>query len=121
MACQPDNRRGPVSSIQHPGAGIPAGYFPPLTEGEGDALGGALSVSPNPFSGHTIFKFDLPESCPATLRIFDLAGRAVFEKSVAAGAQSLDFQGSLLPGRGVYLARLAAADGRFWVKKLVVE
>jgi hypothetical protein len=82
-----------------------------------DATDLVLGNHPNPFNPRTTIFFELPEPGPATLRIFDLAGRLVLERTwddLPAGLKEfawngLDGQGRALAS-GVFLYRLDTRD-----------
>ncbi len=76
-----------------------------------------LGNHPNPFNPRTTIFFELPEPGPATLRIFDLAGRLVLERSwddLPSGRSEFDWNGLDGQGRslasGVFLYRLDTRD-----------
>lgn len=67
-----------------------------------------LSAFPNPFNPTTTLSFSLPHSGEASLSIFSIEGRRVFEKRfgvMSAGEHRVKFDGSALPS-GVYISRL---------------
>jgi hypothetical protein len=76
--------------------------------------------SPNPARGATTFAFSLPQAGPASLAVYDLAGREVWrrEGTFAAGSNELDAAFELAPG--VYVYRLEAA-GAAASKKMVIR
>ena len=68
---------------------------------------------PNPFNPRTTIKYDLPESGPVRLSVFDLAGRLIrtlVDDSVTQGRREAVWDGRDSSGRevgsGSYLARL---------------
>jgi hypothetical protein len=68
---------------------------------------------PNPFNPRTTIKYDLPESGPVRLSVFDVAGRLVrtlVDESMAQGSHEAVWDGRDSSGRevgsGSYLARL---------------
>ncbi len=72
-----------------------------------------LGNQPNPFNPRTTIFFELPESGPAHLRIFDLAGRLVTDHSwsdLPAGRTTFEWNGKDLHGRsvtsGIYFYRV---------------
>ena len=76
-----------------------------------------LGNHPNPFNPRTTIFFELPEAGPATLRIFNLAGRLVLEESwddLPAGRSEFPWNGLDRQGQaqasGVYLYRLDTRD-----------
>ena len=77
-----------------------------------------LAATPNPFNPRTVIGFDLPRGGPASLRIYDLAGRVVREllagEDLVAGRHEYrwdgrDGSGAGVPS-GVYLVRLVAGS-----------
>jgi len=90
------------------------GSSPVPMPGAGDLV---LGNHPNPFNPRTTIFFELPTAGPATVRIFNLAGRVVLERSwedLPAGRNEftwngLDRQGQALAS-GVYLYRLDTHD-----------
>ncbi len=70
-----------------------------------------LAIAPNPIvSGYAALHYSLPKAGPATLRIFDVAGRSVLTQTLIAGRSGsvgLDLRHL---STGVYLAKLAADD-----------
>ena len=80
-----------------------------------------MSITPNPLaSGATTLRYVLPAAGPASVTIYDVAGRPAHRQVVLAGragAVSLDLRD--LAG-GVYLVRLDAGT-RSVAQKLVVQ
>ncbi len=74
--------------------------------------------APNPARGKTTFAFSLAESGPASLSVYDLAGREVWrhEGTFVEGENKLEAAFQLAPG--VYVYRLDAA-GKTAAKKMV--
>jgi hypothetical protein len=72
---------------------------------------------PNPFNPRTLIRYDLWESAPVSLQVFDVAGRLVRRllvgDTVGAGAHAVSWDGRDDAGRpataGVYFYRLAVA------------
>ncbi len=75
---------------------------------------------PNPARAVTAVAFSVPAPCEATLAVYDLAGRRVASRVVAAkaGANELEVDVSAL-APGVYAYRLEAA-GEAAAKRMVV-
>jgi N-acetylneuraminic acid mutarotase len=71
-----------------------------------------LRISPNPFSGMTTINYSLPKAGDVSLRLYDVAGRAVSTLAEGyhnRGASSLKLQASSLAS-GIYLLRLVTQD-----------
>jgi serine protease AprX len=85
-----------------------------------------LDGSPNPFTGRTVFSFELPAPGPARLTIHDLRGRVVAvlcDGQRPAGLHAVvwngrDGQGIRRPA-GVYFYRLQARQGEV-VRRIVM-
>jgi hypothetical protein len=77
--------------------------------------------APNPARGTTTFAFSLAEGGPASLSVYDLAGREVWrhEATFAAGDNELELTFDLAPG--VYVYRLMAGSEDAAKKMVVVE
>ncbi|MFA7332176.1 MAG: T9SS type A sorting domain-containing protein [Candidatus Delongbacteria bacterium] len=80
-------------------------------------------AQPNPFNPETVLTVVLPETGPASLRVFDVAGREVatlFDGLMAAGEQRVRFRAENLPS-GVYVAVLESAGGLASQKLLLIK
>lgn len=84
------------------------------------------AIAPNPFSQSTQLKFDLHQSGPARLAIFDLTGRLVrtlIDGDCAAGSHTYQWDGRAesgdLVGSGIYFARIQA--GQMDQKQLLIR
>jgi flagellar hook assembly protein FlgD len=84
---------------------------------EAEALGGLVlhANQPNPFNPRTAIRLEMPRAATATLRIYDVAGRAVAtlaEGRLEAGAHSFVWDGRAANGieaaSGVYVVELRA-------------
>jgi hypothetical protein len=67
---------------------------------------------PNPFNPTTTISFELPESMPVNLSVYDMLGRRVatlVNETVAAGTHQVQFDASGLSG-GIYLYRLKSGS-----------
>jgi hypothetical protein len=76
---------------------------------------------PNPFNPETVLTIAIPETGPASLKVYNLAGREVatlLNGLASAGTQELRFQAGQLPS-GVYFAVLRAG-GRSATQKLLL-
>lgn len=77
---------------------------------------GALQLfqnTPNPFHTHTQISFELPESMNATLTIFDMSGKEIYQlnQNFVAGFHAIDVDASNLPTEGVLYYRLDTPAG----------
>ncbi|HOX25590.1 MAG TPA: S8 family serine peptidase [Candidatus Krumholzibacteria bacterium] len=89
----------------------------------------AIAAAPNPFNPRTVVRFSLAEAGPATVEILDLRGLRV--RTLAAGEvfprgwSSVVWNGADEAGRptpsGVYVGRVATADGTATVKLLLAR
>jgi len=94
--------------------------------GEGLVRFSLFPVQPNPARGGARIAFALPQGGPATLRIYDVAGRLVRElldDEMPSGPSQLNWDGRTAGGleaaAGVYFARLESA-GRVLTQKLML-
>jgi hypothetical protein len=73
---------------------------------------------PNPFNGRTEVRFKLPETTQATLTVYDVTGRTVFERSAVfmQGEHSIDVELSGVTS-GLLYYRLKTPAGQ-WVRKM---
>ncbi len=72
-----------------------------------------LQNYPNPFNPTTIIRFDLPESGPIALKLYDILGRKVLtilEREMKAGYHSVEFEASGFSS-GMYFYRLETTQG----------
>jgi len=73
----------------------------------------ALSQNyPNPFNGQTVVGFQVSESGPVSLCVYDVVGRPVavpVDERKEPGTDAVTFDAARLPS-GVYLARLKRGD-----------
>jgi hypothetical protein len=77
--------------------------------------------SPNPFSGSTVLRFDIPTESHVSLTVHDLLGRRVAiaaEGRYARGSHAVTLDASKLPA-GSYLA-LLSAGGRQTARRIVL-
>lgn len=96
------------------------GYFDPTIDLSVDSEDGvsegsfrSLGSAPNPTSGLTQLRYELPRATEVTVEVFDVLGRRVQELKVgpqAEGLQSIELDGSDL-GAGTYLYRVSMKDG----------
>ena len=77
--------------------------------------------APNPTRGATTFAFSLPAAGPASLAVYDMAGREVWrhDGTFAAGEKELRAAFELAPG--VYVYRLDAAGNRAARRMVIVR
>jgi len=80
-----------------------------------------LTLAPNPLvGGYATLRYSLPGAGPVGIRVYDVAGRSVLVRTLAAarvGTATLDLR---TLARGVYLVKLEA-EGLKTTTKLVVE
>lgn len=83
-----------------------------VADEEPDALSMPLSVFPNPFTALTHVVFGLEKATDVRLRVTDVTGRMVHERteSLSAGQHSLDLQHTQLHGPGAYFLSLLLGD-----------
>jgi flagellar hook assembly protein FlgD len=105
--CQLDSISAVATGI--PGetpAAIPAGYI-------------LYTAAPNPSTDRTTIRFDLPETTPVSLDIYDVSGRLVRRlaggEAMAGGRYAFDWDGRNHQGDpvagGVYMIRLVTRPG----------
>jgi hypothetical protein len=75
--------------------------------------------APNPARGKTTFAFSLAAAGPASLTVYDLAGRKVWGHEENFGEGANEVAASLAFAPGVYVYRLEAG-GKIAAKKMVV-
>ena len=115
------NERDGGASIQ--------GYLDPALDlavaGESGAPDGAfrtLGSAPNPSSGATRLRYELPTSADVTVEVFDVLGRRVQTVEAgpqAEGRQSVEIDGAAL-GAGTYLYRVSTEDGASVTGRLTI-
>ena len=100
----------------------------PLPASTGPAAFALHPVAPNPFSGRTTIRFDVPVKSRVSLEVFDVSGRLVrtLEKGwMDAGRKGVTWDGRNASGRttgaGVYFVRLEADDFRATRKVLRLD
>ena len=90
----------------------------------GPVLGASILhlPTPNPFSGSTGIRFELPAAGPTRIDVYDLSGRLVrtLLNGMMSGEHSVDFSGSELAS-GVYLVRLASGSESAAAKVILVR
>lgn len=81
-----------------------------------------LSNRPNPFEGRTTLRFDIPEACDATLRVYDATGRLVAAQQAffQAGTHEWVFEEKVGHSH-VYIAELVTPWGVSALKMLCVR
>lgn len=79
-----------------------------------DAGGSAISISPNPTTGH--FTVTLPEESPSSLTLYNAFGKAVERRSSPVREESFD-----LPDKGVYFVRTEFKSGQVAVRRVVAQ
>lgn len=80
----------------------------------------AMQNYPNPFSGHTAIPFWLPEEDTVWLKVFDLNGRLVLERSMrcARGQHSFDILSNTLKDGQVWMYQIGGKD---WVETKLMQ
>ena len=88
-----------------------------LSQEEGFAL---FQNYPNPFTEATMIGFSLPEAGEATLVVYDLAGRIIWQtaQQFTAGYHEIGISAKDLPAQGAYYYQLSTA-GDTAVKRMV--
>lgn len=79
---------------------------------------------PNPFNPSTTFRFSLPRTAPASLVIYDELGRTVgtvFERELAAGTHSVQFNSPAHMSSGIYFAVFRAGEFQQVRKMLLMK
>lgn len=82
-----------------------------------------LTADPNPFTGSTTLRYDLPQDVFVTLAVYDMAGRKIstlVSSRQPAGTHLAHLDGSRLAS-GVYLCRLSAGMAQDTEKLLIVK
>ena len=90
----------------------------------GDQVAGQFELyqnQPNPFNGLTTIGFNLPKGSEATLRVFDISGRKIYEanNTFGKGYQSFEISSSDLGQSGIYHYQLNTDFGSM-TRKLVI-
>ena len=74
-----------------------------------------IKAYPNPFSGHANVSLEIPQSCEATIQVFNLAGQEITKKQVSLMAGNNLFEVRLQQPQ-VYLLSVTTPQGRSTVK-----
>jgi hypothetical protein len=84
-----------------------------------DGQDGDFRLYPNPATAHTTVDFTMPEPEQVTIRVFDIAGRAIYsmEKFLPGGDEKMELNTSGLPA-GTYLVNVEA--GQMQKTKLLI-
>jgi len=79
--------------------------------------------TPNPFNNTTEIGFNLPEAASATLRVYDVAGRAlkVIEGDFARGYNQITLDAAELNTSGVLYYRLDTPNNTATMKMMIIE
>jgi len=104
----PDSSISDMGAFPYLGTGVYFEEFPSVPSVKKE-----FSVFPNPFNISTIIFFELPESGPVNLQIFDIRGKLVTELvsgNQEAGVHSLIWEAKNLPS-GTYFVRLLTKYG----------
>ncbi|HTW93126.1 MAG TPA: right-handed parallel beta-helix repeat-containing protein [bacterium] len=93
--------------------GVAAGTF--------DIANPSFAIAPNPLMGGlATVRYNLPKAGLATLSVFDVTGRTVFEQTMAAGRSGTANLDLRKLDAGVYLVKVAT-DGFSTTQKLIIE
>jgi len=78
---------------------------------------------PNPFGGSTTVRFQLPESTPATLSVFDAEGRLLYRHTTdyGQGQHVVTLEKDQLPASGVLFYKLEAGAHVAWRKMVMLR
>jgi hypothetical protein len=79
--------------------------------------------TPNPFSGETVIGFNLPKAGVATLKVLDVQGKVLLERSgeYAKGANRISINSKSINATGVLYYQLESADNVATKKMIVIE
>lgn len=112
--CEIHSQMQGAVTVQPPNAAEPLTHSTPVSF--------SLSQNyPNPFNPVTHIRFDLANTGPVTLDVFNLMGQKIAElvnSPLSAGSYNVSFDASSLP-TGLYVYRLAA-DGQTVQKKMML-
>lgn len=107
------------------GAGVQAGVtlrYDAVTATQQPAVAGlSLQNYPNPFVGHTVLAFELPQACEAQLRITDASGRLIAEYRAEYSAGRHEMPLDLSVSAGVLYCELKTPFGVLSRKMVAVE
>lgn len=89
-------------------------------ENEGFAL---YQNEPNPFGSSTTIRFQLPQSTSATLSVFDVEGRRLFQQTAdyAQGIHTVRFENDQLASSGILFYKLEAGAHTAWRKMVLLR
>ncbi|TXF91462.1 T9SS type A sorting domain-containing protein [Neolewinella aurantiaca] len=90
--------------------------YSPIVHLERAISGGELSVYPNPTAGQVTIKLPTEEGEQASLKLFDLSGKLLFQTKTT----SSHFEQHLNISPGVYLLSAETASGK-WTRRVVVR
>ena len=78
---------------------------------------------PNPFKGQTTIGFNLAESAPATLTVFDVTGKMIIKENIegAKGYNSVNFTANQLRTSGLLYYKLESGDFTATKKMIIIE
>ncbi len=78
---------------------------------------------PNPFGSSTTIRFQLPESTPATLAVFDANGRLLYRQTAdySPGMHTVTFEKDQLPSAGILFYKLEAGAHVAWRKMVLLR
>jgi hypothetical protein len=114
--CDPGSLQ-PVFCIEEPF--LQAEASKTLTPSSAPSAFALRGAAPNPFRSITELEYDVPETAPVKIAVYDLLGRQVatlLDRTEKAGTHRVQFDGSGLAS-GVYLVRLVA-DGAVHTQRI---
>lgn len=78
---------------------------------------------PNPFNKQTTIRFQLPEAGKATVKVMDVTGKILFQKSMnlPSGFQEIYIDANQLNGAGVYMYSLETEKQRAIARMILIE
>jgi len=78
---------------------------------------------PNPFNGKTVIGFEMPSTSEATLSVYDVTGKVLYTKVIAAakGYNTVTLNRSDVPAVGVLYYKLESGDNVATKKMIVLE
>ncbi|MBK9254597.1 MAG: T9SS type A sorting domain-containing protein [Saprospiraceae bacterium] len=113
-----------VSEVYNSGLEVRPLRLSVRSEDAGTVLSNVLFQNePNPFRGVTKIAFELAESSPVSIRIFDINGKEVYSTNgdYAKGYHTLNIQSSGLSSKGVFYYTMEAGSFKATKKMILIE